>query len=382
MNHQSGFRRGLGKIHAPQPIRLRFTFLSFLLEQSYFEGGGHSISNLYISGSDSDVGLFGRTWSDSHIRNLRLLSVTVTGHTRVGGLVGDNVGGTITASSVTGLVIGYNSVGGLVGDNDGGTIADSYSTAAVTGSGGLIGGLVGYVDTNTTIKSSYATGNVNSGGGDAGGLAGRISSGGTITASYASGDVTGNGDGDTGGLAGSNYGSGITASYASGNVVNRYEYYGRRTGGLIGYNTGIVISGYAAGAVTGHGQVGGLIGENHSTLVTATYSTGSVTLLPLESNSEDANAGGLIGSGSGSVNASYWDTQTSGQTDSPGGGNPKTTQRVAVAYWSLRNLRDLELGPVGLRYIQPVPGAEVRCPQRDRPALESGPGPGNCQGQD
>ena len=56
------------------------------------------------------------------------------------------------------------------------------------------------------------------------------------------------------------------------------------------------------------GDAGGLVGNNEGT-ITASY--GSVT--------SSSNAGGLVGETSGGgISASYWDTQTTGQTSSAG----------------------------------------------------------------
>ncbi len=81
----------------------------------------------------------------------------VTGVSRVGGLVGDNGSsfgfGAITASYATGRVPGQDRVGGLVGSN-GGTITASYATGRVTGRRVRVGGLVGY-NVGGTITTSY-----------------------------------------------------------------------------------------------------------------------------------------------------------------------------------------------------------------------------------
>ena len=81
----------------------------------------------------------------------------VTGVSRVGGLVGDNGSGfgfgEITASYATGRVPGQDRVGGLVGSN-GGTITASYATGRVTGRRVRVGGLVGY-NVGGTITTSY-----------------------------------------------------------------------------------------------------------------------------------------------------------------------------------------------------------------------------------
>ena len=144
-----------------------------------------------------------------------------------------------------------------------------------------------------------------------GGLAGNNL--GTITTSYATGSVTGARK-YVGGLAGYNDGGTITASYATGSVTGQDH-----VGGLVGWSKGTITTSYATGSVTGSSQVGGLVGWNRS-IVTNSYASGSVT-----GTGEDV--GGLVGEDSiGTVTASYWDTETSGQTTSASGIGKTTSQ--------------------------------------------------------
>ena len=318
-----------------------------------FEGNNYTISNLYINAeyTNRPNGLFGILGSSATVKNLGLLSVSVTGwyvlygtlpgtgalagrnngtisnsyasgavvgKGDVGGLVGSNTAsGTLTKSYTSGSVYGAESnIGGLVGDNFG-SIVRSYSSSDVSSKMHYVGGLAGY--SLGSISYSYATGRVeggvnnsSSGGGSVGGLLGKNL--GSLNASYATGAVSGRED--VGGLAGNNIGN-IKASYATGNVSATNT----NAGGLVGINsdnqqgTSIIQSSYATGNVSGASFVGGLVGEN-ATKVENSYATGSVT--------GTSNTGGLIGyslpsipdvSAGGSVSASYWDTQTSGKAD-------------------------------------------------------------------
>ena len=99
-----------------------------------FDGGGHTVSNLFINRATDNIGLFGVTGSGSVVRNVGLPFAKVTGKQGVGALVGRVASGKITGSFSTGSVTGTsNDVGGLVGRNNSGSIAVSYSTAAVSG---------------------------------------------------------------------------------------------------------------------------------------------------------------------------------------------------------------------------------------------------------
>ena len=149
--------------------------------ESFFDGGGHTISNLYIDRSDANyVGLFGNTRHsgsnyfvglNNNIRDLALVNVDVQGGWYTGGLAGSN-GLVIAACSVTGVVSGGLDVGGLVGNNFSGRVIASYSAASVEG-GPSTGGLVGS-NFSGTIIASYSIGSVSNDFGDVGGLVGSI----------------------------------------------------------------------------------------------------------------------------------------------------------------------------------------------------------------
>ena len=205
-----------------------------------FDGGRHTISNLYIHRSEKQyVGLFGSIGSDGAVSRVGLLYVSATvsaspsatGQTLVGSLAGDNRG-SVTYAYATGRAFasgGYclerrsnnfchksrpDAVGGMVGRNSGIVIA---SYAGVNVSGGVysdIGGLVGSNSRDAAIVASYATGKVTATGSanddgyqriSLGGLAGQNSNQvGTIIASYSTGSVLDDASLESGGLVGEN----------------------------------------------------------------------------------------------------------------------------------------------------------------------------------
>ena len=182
-----------------------------------FAGNGHTIRHLFIKrNSASNVGLFGRTAAAAIIRHVGVVAAEVRGNSYVGGLAGINYG-RITSSYVTGSVQGGLYVGGLAGGNRD-TVHTSYATARVTGSQQDIGGLVGD-NGGGTITASYATGSVSGTGRNShniGGLVGAnegIGGRGEIHTSYATGPVSGGSA--VGGLIGLSTVSSavITASY-------------------------------------------------------------------------------------------------------------------------------------------------------------------------
>ena len=241
-----------------------------------FDGNNNVISNLYINRSSTrNVALFGLLASGSNLRNLGIEGGSLSGSSAVGGLVGWNNGGTISACYATGDASGTgNHVGGLVGYNGGGTIRASYATGTVTGSGEKVGGLVGE---NT----------------------------GTIRACYATGDATGAvslGNSRVGGLVGQNTGGTIRACYATGNATGT----GSGVGGLVGVISGAISACYATGDASGSSNVGGLVGLNFRVTISACYATGDA------SGSSAGGVGGLVGGNSGgTVTNSYFDHEAS-----------------------------------------------------------------------
>ena len=277
-----------------------------------FEGNGHTIAGLAIAGGHPAAGMFGLIGEGAEIRNLGLIGNLArydSGFSKVGGLVGWQDGGSITASYATGGAVageGFRSnVGGLVGDQSGGSITASYATGGAVAGAGLVdgvGGLVGDQD-GGSITASYATGDVD-GVNSVGGLVGR-QDGGSITASYATGDV--DGVNSVGGLVGRQGGGSITASYATGDVDGGAG--SDEVGGLVGWQDGGSITaswatGSADGGAGNRDSVGGLVGyqSRRGSAITASYATGDV----------DGGAGnldrvgGLVGwQFTGSITASY-----------------------------------------------------------------------------
>ncbi len=132
---------------------------------STFDGNGHTISNLTISGSTSShLGLFAQLGSGGTISAVGMINPSVSGTATeqyTGALAGRNQG-TISAAFASGgsvAATGQDAViGGLVGWNRG-TIRASYSTTAVNGSTnrGTTAGLAG-INTFGSIIASYAAG--------------------------------------------------------------------------------------------------------------------------------------------------------------------------------------------------------------------------------
>ena len=340
----------------------------------YYDGGNHTISNLYINTAEQTLtsndylGLFGyvRGSFSNHcyIKNLGIVNgsiagedshqvgavvgysyytditncynektdITITGSSQsVGGVAGYNVLGTIRGSYNTGAVSGNSNVGGVAGYNSG-TISGSYNTGAVSGSY-YVGGVVGY-NNSGTINSSYNTSEV-SGVRYVGGVVGD-NSGGTISGSYNDGDITGTSN-YVGGVVGLNSSGTISGSYNTGTVsgdssnwvggVAGYNDSGtisssyntgtvsgvERVGGVAGYNdSGTISSSYNTGAVSGSSSVGGVVGNNERGTISSSYNIGAV--------SGDDSAGGVAGDNYyGTISGSYNDGDITGSSNSVGG---------------------------------------------------------------
>ncbi|MDL2221874.1 hypothetical protein LJC35_04920 [Parabacteroides sp. OttesenSCG-928-N08] len=193
--------------------------------QGLYNGGGHYISGLTIDETTSgDKGLFCNT-NNATISGITIKNPTIKGDGFIGALVGTTSGDThisnchVLGGTVTGT---GNNVGGLVGYNSDGIITACHSSATVKGTV-IVGGLVSDNGNRSTIQFCYATGAVqNTGIGNiyAGGLAGHNSK--IINSCYATGNVTIPNTSNytrVGSLAGNNSGS-ISYSDASGAAPN------------------------------------------------------------------------------------------------------------------------------------------------------------------
>jgi hypothetical protein len=275
------------------------------------QGNGVSINNSYFSGTVNGIHRVGGVAGEySSIFGRLNTSGAINGVTNVGGLFGQynhrhrSYG---SSSHSTAAVNGDTAVGGLIGSASN-FIDSSYATGDVNGKvfvGGLIGR--GYAG----VENSHATGAIN-GIEYVGGLAGNLS--GSISSSYALGTVKGSRY--VGGLVGmfDNDNRRIERSYAAGAVET-----GAVGGGLVGRLVGETIDSYSVSDVTGReGSIGGLVGVNAGRIERC-YSVGRVRFE--NPNFRGHYIGGLIGNNaSGSVTASFFNAEISGQPHAVGSG--------------------------------------------------------------
>lgn len=157
-----------------------------------FDGNNKTISGLYIGVTTDYVGLFGCVGNGSTVKNVTLADSYVSGSYYVGGICGQNKGGTVQNCHNTGKVSGAWYVGGVCGSNarlqssdPPSTIQECYNTGKVSGKN-YVGGVCGQ-NNRATVEKSYNTNTV-SGDGRVGGVCGENNYSGTVNGCYNTGN--------------------------------------------------------------------------------------------------------------------------------------------------------------------------------------------------
>ena len=187
-----------------------------------FDGGGHTITGLTFTTNDEFAGLFGWLNRAGSVKNVVMEGVQITSNPIYGGSIGGVAGyswGIIENCSVSGSVSGTVYVGGVVGAQIGGSITGCSSSATVKGTVD-VGGVAGQTNSSATLTACYATGNViieiNPKKNIAGGSLVGMNAGISLLACYATGNVTSTGSSTgkvhIGGFLGNNYTT-VTACY-------------------------------------------------------------------------------------------------------------------------------------------------------------------------
>jgi hypothetical protein len=311
-----------------------------------FDGSGYYIIGLTMASARDYVGLFGYVSALGEVRGLTLKDACVVARSTLDAMGGTGTlagvhDGAVVDCSATGSVVGCRQVGGLVGRKYRGTLSRSFATTRVSGNM-RVGGLAGYIVSLSTVGECSAAGEI-CGNTMAGGLAGVAY--GTISQCFGTGNVSG--ERLLGGLVGQAYGV-INQCSATGAVSGE-----ENLGGLLGYasSTSSTSQSAAKGAVSGNKNLGGLAGLSDRAILTQCYATGSVTgaealgglvgYANADTVSEchavgpvrgSKDYGGLVGFRlAGEMTASFWDTQTSGLTQSAGGQGLTTSQMRTAA---------------------------------------------------
>ena len=276
------------------------------------DGDGHGIHNLYSKreGGWNQHGALFVYLKNAEIRDLGLVANFIyarfTGYGGAGGLAYYMHNSTIDSSYATGYVASYSSAfdeafiwsGGLVGYAHDSSISNSYTTGNVksTSKHSDSGGLVGIAN-NSRISSSYATGNV------------AVSSTPHLNTYHHSST------GRSGGLVGFADSTSISSSYMTGNVIATSAEHSKNffSGGLVGvaYDNSRITNCYATGDVTtttasssayedNSPYSGGLVGYAVSSIISSSYSLGSVRAVNTVEPT-NIHSGGLAGKASGSL---------------------------------------------------------------------------------
>ena len=234
-----------------------------------YNGGGYTIANLKVTGSEEGRGLFGyigatpssHTYTDEdgevitetiytpgEANDITLVGATIEGSKNIGGIAGVSEGGAISGCRVSGTVTCTGSnAGGIVGYNtQQATVLNCENNAAVTGTL-RIGGIAGYCFSNTSVNGCCNTGAV-SGTTYVGGIIG-TSSGSEISHSYNKGAITASSNA-CGGLVGYALYGELFCMYTIGTTSCSGEYSGLCFGNL-SYGTRMVKCYYDRDTVSG-----------------------------------------------------------------------------------------------------------------------------------
>ena len=185
-----------------QPIGISYDRLATQTIRAFagnYDGGNHTVSGVFTPAGSGNAyshqGLFGYVCSNSStspitIQNIGINNSFIQGYKSVGGVVGNAYAPysgkiTITNCYNTGSVSGSGGiVGGVVGNAAGSaiTITNCYNTGSVTSTAtsySYVGGVVGYASSSsiTTITNCYNTGSVTGSGSYVGGIVGRVENG-------------------------------------------------------------------------------------------------------------------------------------------------------------------------------------------------------------
>lgn len=175
-----------------------------------FDGGGHTITGMTITGDRDYVGLFGEcknfTASSSYIKSVTVRGANISGHSFVGAIAGR--GANISdCYSIENTICAFRCVGGVCGSLIG-NISGCYNSSSVSGNS-IAGGIMGSASYegnvgNGVVQYCYNIGAVTVRQQDSsvGGITGASADGYNISNCLNCGKITGNGK-KVGGIAGS-----------------------------------------------------------------------------------------------------------------------------------------------------------------------------------
>lgn len=223
-------------------------FYGIPLFMGRFDGNGHTISGLDISGDASVTGLFRQVLAGGVVENLTVTGSVTPGGTAktIGGIAGENHG-EIRNCAFEGAVKGTRCVGGIAGSNGPTGVIESCSVKGTAEGAHRVGGIAGessgsiyfstnFADVNTELSGSVAPEELDL----------------TLSAEELI-DIT-----DVGGIAG--FSSGTVRGCVNEGSVG-YPQVGYNIGGIAGHQSGLTADCQNNGAVRGRRDVGGIVGQ-------------------------------------------------------------------------------------------------------------------------
>lgn len=183
-----------------------------------FDGGGYTVSGVYVNRAAAGAGFFGYTDINSEISNLTVDGIIIGTKNYTGGIVGDCYGTVMNCRNLA-EIRGFAYVGGVVGDLENKTGSPSSmqrcaNYGSVTAASHSAGGVVGRIDSlsGSAVSECYNTGSV-SGTTKVGGIVGdQYAYGCGIKDVYNIGTVT----------ASTGYAGGIIGNFRAGRLENAY----------------------------------------------------------------------------------------------------------------------------------------------------------------
>ena len=248
-----------------------------------FEGNGHTVSGLALTGITVPTGLFAVIQPGAVVRELKVSgSVDPSGAAiMVGGIAGENHG-TIENCSFYGNVSGSASVGGIAGVNAlTGTVKNCRTEGAVFGenmTGGIVGYNLGIVE--ACVNKAY----VNIFSVDPAMDIEDINFSFLLDMSKITSLDTSTAAMDTGGIAG--YSSGIIRSCENTSTIG-YQHIGYNVGGIVGRSCGFIADCRNSAEIYGRKDVGGIAGQMEPYIA---LNLSKSTLATLQNQLDELNA--------------------------------------------------------------------------------------------
>lgn len=249
-----------------------------------FDGGGHTITGLSVTGDGLQKGLFRTLTETARVHDLNLQGTVAPQGSRsqVGGIAGVSAG-QITDCTFEGTVSGVDAVGGIVGCSQvTGLVENCRVSGSVSGShfvGGVAGENAGVVRSCTNEAAVNTTEQQNQ-------VALSDVTLETLTGAESLNNVT-----DVGGVTGVN--TGVVRSCENRGDVG-YRQMGYNVGGIAGSQSGYLADCVNRGTVQGRKEVGGIVGQLEP-VTRVDYSEDALQMLQDQLNALNQTAGQVSG---------------------------------------------------------------------------------------